>query len=411
MAYILLAEYSTVRRDGTSYQLKEITIMCAVIVASLRDVLLSRAMDNAQTPLPPLFPDPSVCMIDVIAKLLSASRELNECVSEVGNLIKCILDLRTHFFPDPPIPQFPSQVLEEESQEDYGFDPIDINDPDLVEAMMVGQEGQVKPYWDEDFALAKAFCDLTTSITSVISRIAYLDKGSRKRKDTELWTEAWANIAILCTAHNLKQWDYFLRRTPRSLGRLDDLTWRQESEPMFLLHVLSGDPKSYYADREVFSRCWFLSMALDPQHSIPSYTFTLFHVDGLKSPIWEGIQFPRGMSEEDFEEVFVEQRLYLIQGVLHNLEGHYHASKDGANASVALVTEGVDGLLEMLTLMRYNVMEKAKAGNDNSLREYFEYCCEVVKILRDLDIGRDSRLSPLLADAWIDRASAWLRGE
>ncbi|KAG8853952.1 hypothetical protein FRB91_004186 [Serendipita sp. 411] len=314
MGHILLAEYNAARREGSAFQLKEITTMCALIVASLRDIFQSRAMDSDQTPLAATFPEASTCIFDVISKLLAAFREIDQCLSEVGLLLKCILDLRTHFFPDPPTPPFTREVNEEESQEDYGFDPINVNDLSLAEVMMLdGNEGSTRPYWDEDLDLAKGICELTNAITSAISRIAYLDDGVKKRKDVELWVEIWANVAILCTAHNLKQWDYFLHRTPVSLGRLGDLAWRQVAEPLFLLHVLSGDPKAYNVDREIFSKCWFLSMAADPQHIIPSYTFVLFHVDGLKSPLWEGIPFPRDMSEEEYEDVFAEQRQLLIE--------------------------------------------------------------------------------------------------
>ncbi|KAG8779607.1 hypothetical protein FRC15_010049 [Serendipita sp. 397] len=412
MGHILLAEHNAARREGSAFQLKEITTMCALIVASLRDIFQSRAMDSDQTPLPATFPEASTCIFDVISKLLAAFREIDQCLSEVGLLLKCILDLRTHFFPDPPTPPFTREVNEEESQEDYGFDPINVNDLSLVEVMMLdGNEGSTRPYWDEDLDLAKSICELTNAITSAISRIAYLDDGVKKRKDVELWVEIWANVAILCTAHNLKQWDYFLHRTPVSLGRLGDLAWRQVAEPLFLLHVLSGDPKAYNVDREIFSKCWFLSMAADPQHIIPSYTFVLFHVDGLKSPLWEGIPFPRGMSEEEYEDVFAEQRQLLIESVLHNLERHYQAMKGGDNTTTAVVSEGMNGLSELLNLMRHNVMRKAKAPNNNALREYFQYCSEVVATIHSLNIGGDSRIAPYLADPWVNQATAWLRAE
>ncbi|KAG8819794.1 hypothetical protein FRC19_009522 [Serendipita sp. 401] len=412
MGHILLAEHNAARREGSAFQLKEITTMCALIVASLRDIFQSRAMDSDQTPLPATFPEASTCIFDVISKLLAAFREIDQCLSEVGLLLKCILDLRTHFFPDPPTPPFTREVNEEESQEDYGFDPINVNDLSLAEVMMLdGNEGSTRPYWDEDLDLAKSICELTNAITSAISRIAYLDDGVKKRKDVELWVEIWANVAILCTAHNLKQWDYFLHRTPVSLGRLGDLAWRQVAEPLFLLHVLSGDPKAYNVDREIFSKCWFLSMAADPQHIIPSYTFVLFHVDGLKSPLWEEIPFPRGMSEEEYEDVFAEQRQLLIESVLHNLERHYQAMKGGDNTTTAVVSEGMNGLSELLNLMRHNVMRKAKAPNNNALREYFQYCSEVVGTIHSLNIGGDSRIAPYLADPWVNQATAWLRAE
>lgn len=76
--------------------------------------------------------------------------------SEIALLLKTILDLRESFFPQPNLPSFPSAVVDEESQEDYGFDPIDISDPTFMEIMKTHEDPlRNDRYWDLDTKLAE----------------------------------------------------------------------------------------------------------------------------------------------------------------------------------------------------------------------------------------------------------------
>jgi hypothetical protein len=53
---------------------------------------------------------------------------------EIVLLLKVVFDLRSLFIPLPKVPPLPPIVVEEESQGDYGFEPIDANDPSLIQA-------------------------------------------------------------------------------------------------------------------------------------------------------------------------------------------------------------------------------------------------------------------------------------
>jgi hypothetical protein len=69
--------------------------------------------------------------------------------------LRRIFDLRQEFFPPPQLPSFPA-VVDEESQEDYGFDPIDISDPTFMEIMRNHEEPRRSdPHWDLDTKLAE----------------------------------------------------------------------------------------------------------------------------------------------------------------------------------------------------------------------------------------------------------------
>lgn len=52
-----------------------------------------------------------------------------------------IFQLRTTVFPTPRLPLFPAAVIEEESQEDYGFDPIDLDDPMFTDVLNTHEGG------------------------------------------------------------------------------------------------------------------------------------------------------------------------------------------------------------------------------------------------------------------------------
>lgn len=76
-------------------------------------------------------------------------------IPEVALLLKAIFDFRENFFPPPKLPQFPPLVMEEDSQEDYGFEPIDFNDPAFVEIMRNHEEPvQNNAQWNIDTKLA-----------------------------------------------------------------------------------------------------------------------------------------------------------------------------------------------------------------------------------------------------------------
>jgi hypothetical protein len=42
-----------------------------------------------------------------------------------------------------------------------------------------------------------------------------------------------------------QSWDYFLQRGPGALGRVADLEWLQQTEPLFLLEILRSDMRVY----------------------------------------------------------------------------------------------------------------------------------------------------------------------
>lgn len=71
----------------------------------------------------------------------------------------------------------------------------------------------------------------------------------------------------------------------------------------------------YQTDKERFIRGWFVTMAADPDHIIPAYTYTLFRVDGFKHFLFESVMFQRDMAEDDYDETaFVNSRLTILNG-------------------------------------------------------------------------------------------------
>ena len=77
---------------------------------------------------------------------------------EAGLLLMTIFQSRSAVFPPPKLPIFPLVVLEEESQEDYGFDPIDLDDPSFTEVMKIhdSNDPESGEFWAADTKLAAA---------------------------------------------------------------------------------------------------------------------------------------------------------------------------------------------------------------------------------------------------------------
>lgn len=412
MCLNLIEELARGRTTFTSHQLKEISMLCALSIASVRDVLLSNTMDDDQTPLEPIFPQPSCCMLDIIPRLLVISRDDERCLNEIILLFKVIFDLRSHFFPDPSLPDFPREtVVEEESQEDYGFAPIDMNDLNFMEERITDGESL---HQQEDRTLAQMLIELIGPVTSIVSRLAYAESAERKNVDVIAWIECWADLSLVVTSHNIKGWDYFLQRSPSTLGRVEDFAWIQETEPIFLMNILRGDPKVYQVSSDKFIKAWFMTMGADSAHILPSYTFTLFRVDGLRHPIFANVPFPRAVTEEDFDEgLFISNRMIIIESVLSNVEQNLQriSSGDSTDERIRLNAEAISGVAELLKAMRHNVTTYISSREGGAVVEYVEFCMHVVTILRSLEIGRQATLTSLLHEHWIDRAEAWLRNE
>lgn len=81
------------------------------------------------------------------------------CSPDIARFLWSIFTTRCDFYPLPELPPFPREVVEEESQEDYGFGPIDIDDPQLIEAL---NDPAIHPandlHWESDKLLAQVGC-------------------------------------------------------------------------------------------------------------------------------------------------------------------------------------------------------------------------------------------------------------
>ena len=109
---------------------------------------------------------------DFLAKLLKAHELLDLLSRDILAYLEAWLDQRERLIPPPTIPQFytGATFLQEESQEDYGFDPIDFDDPQLNAAL----QGDTKPisngtYFAADKELAEVGCATTASVFPELS--------------------------------------------------------------------------------------------------------------------------------------------------------------------------------------------------------------------------------------------------
>lgn len=89
-----------------------------------------------------------------IAKLLPLTRDWDAALAEeTALLLMTIFRSRDAVFPPLKLPAFPRTVVEEESQEDYGFDPIDVEA--FTEVMKTHEEDANRgDFWVADSKLA-----------------------------------------------------------------------------------------------------------------------------------------------------------------------------------------------------------------------------------------------------------------
>ena len=102
--------------------------------------------------------------------MFKAHELLNLLSGDILAYLEAWLDQRERLIPPPSVPQLHNDVppLQEESQEDYGFEPIDFDDPLLNAALQGDTETGVPistgPYFTADKDLAEVGCAAVASV-------------------------------------------------------------------------------------------------------------------------------------------------------------------------------------------------------------------------------------------------------
>ena len=100
--------------------------------------------------------------------MFKAHELLNLLSRDILAYLEAWLDQRERLIPPPSVPQFHTDALplQEESQEDYGFDPIDFDDPQLNAALQgdveTGAPISTGLYFAADKDLAEVGCARTS---------------------------------------------------------------------------------------------------------------------------------------------------------------------------------------------------------------------------------------------------------
>ncbi|KIM26558.1 hypothetical protein M408DRAFT_181447 [Serendipita vermifera MAFF 305830] len=141
MGLALLDEHRLMGVKATTHQKKETGTLCALLLGALRDVLQTDVLDDREldySSSTPFYLENLTTMLGFVARLIPLTREWEASVAEeAALLLAAIFQSRSNTFPPPKLPNFPPVVVEEESQEDYGFDPIDLDDPEFTEVMQM----------------------------------------------------------------------------------------------------------------------------------------------------------------------------------------------------------------------------------------------------------------------------------
>jgi len=82
---------------------------------------------------------------------------------------------------------------------------------------------------------------------------------------------------------------------------------------------LSGNPIIYnykfQSHPDQILKAWFMSLAADPAHQLPAFTYVVFRVDGFRHKLFDGLPFRRSLSEEEYDDdAYLETRLHIVQG-------------------------------------------------------------------------------------------------
>ncbi|PVF99274.1 hypothetical protein CPB86DRAFT_783868 [Serendipita vermifera] len=398
MGEVLLEDRKELGPTASEHQKKELMLVCALLVASLRDILLSSIEDPEYRE--PLQRDVSldslVRMFGFITRLISTTRDLDAAILEIGLLLNVIFDLRDESMP-PSAPQPLLAVQEEESQEDYGFEPIDFNDPAFVEVMRAHEQEEPRnDQKSQDISLARGMLELSTPIASIIHRIGSGNKSEQRKARLDIWIRNWARLAVLIAAHNLKAWDDLLQQTPSSLGPPRDVTWQTQTEPNFCYEVLKRDTRAYLTNSQHFIRIWFITLS-SPDLFISDYVNLVIEVDGRRHFLFRDLSpLPETLNGRDDD--FIDAKIEMFKRALDNLNQSWLDRQGGLISSntILLIAQAIEGATDMLAFMRHNV-----AGDQGPSSDYLAFCAQIIGHLQTLGLGNDPSFKSALQGAWI----------
>ncbi|GAA5842711.1 hypothetical protein JCM3766R1_005759 [Sporobolomyces carnicolor] len=312
----------------------------AVLISmSLRLVQRVMRLNGGRSTERDLFPEPSLLRPTWTSEILKSALALDPMIGrEVLETIACYLELRSSALqaiqarsvPDKEVPPIPQQ----DSQDDYGMDEFDFNDPALDALLGEGEDhdaavaldGEAEAIQSKDKLLVQTIkADLGPAFFSLVTRIYSNSMGSgpqigdRAGYASEV-IKMWTDCVEILVSHRVDEWRSYLRYGNHSFQRIGDALGKLDTGLFLAIQILGRDRSILTDCSEEILSIWFStigSATLTSQHILTS---ALLNAES-PSPLFEnapytGAATPRPIEIEQLD--LLDHRIELLKVVFAN---------------------------------------------------------------------------------------------
>ncbi|THU82016.1 hypothetical protein K435DRAFT_844524 [Dendrothele bispora CBS 962.96] len=296
------------------------------------------------------------------------SRRLND-------LVQCFLHVRSKIVPPPHRPSIESDA--QESQDDYEELNINLDDPELNEALNPtrAKDSEVsKPLEQISWSLYRLF---TNSFKQPLPQ----EKEKRKRimSHVEKMIETWLGCASIIIQHT--SWASYLKLRGLSWNEIQDPQWKRRIDIYIMYNILKLQPTSIEPLKQKFFKALFIALVPEKDDSTEDntsdlssqYVSLLLSVDGLRHSLLRGLDLEayRG-AEGDFCFELKSHRPILLRGIINNMVSSLQEDEKANEMYVGWC-------IEMLSTMRE--IYQSFGDYSSAHHQYQQLCREVLHII------------------------------
>ncbi|KAF8579909.1 hypothetical protein K439DRAFT_1394210 [Ramaria rubella] len=393
-------EFSKTQTDGSQTTRDQLIVLIQLLLGAFRTITNTPTLDRNK-PIAAGYPDTGFLQAWMSRLLSSPLAKDHRTGLEICKCIQSFLKARRAFISIPPIPRSTVQRVEtQESQDEFGDDGFDLNDPELLallgEADM-GYGGAAEETADKNaVADSKASEILDGSSQSLYTCLCiHLECNSTifggPYHEADQWLECWLGCGDTLVRNKRRDWNYYFQLGEFAWKGVIDLFRRTHLRLRFMLAVLQLDPYAFKPLEKHILVLWMESI-VSPEVTIEhSFVARVLTVDGLRHALFQNLPCAIDPDTGNLAfgvNQFKELRLPLVQATLRNVST---AANAGTEDYISLVEVLVGTLRQWIEIMEQDLRRF----------EYSVFGRNVISSIRSHDVlKRHPKLQDLLA--WSD---------
>ncbi|TFK51700.1 hypothetical protein OE88DRAFT_1658283 [Heliocybe sulcata] len=369
-----------------------------LLLGSVRRVIETPNMDPSRTEA--VYPDPGLLEGPWVTRVFAASTNLANVAStgiEIRKLVQAFLDARTAVMPKPrisrPAPANPG-VFQEDSQDNYGDFDLDMDDPELLEALGENSGASLQK---EVNAKDEVVCKVIDQhISPAIYRLVCKNVGDPTLEhaseevwaDIDKWIDCWVGCAGVTVINGRREWSHYLLMGAQSWERIIEASARRRVGLRFMYIVLQSDPSAYSTYQDRFLEVFFESLVTSKVSIENRYVALVLALDGPRHLLLRDAPWGASNDGELSVPAFMSGRLQFLRAVFANLSRALREQKDLQSR------EQTQSSMELIVSMLATMRDTYQSGH---MGTYRDFCSSVFGFLEeDATLTGHPRLAPFV---------------